>query len=85
MFDAGAFSRLSMLLLICVAGVCCLVMVGGVFTEHQNFFGVDDSLGPVAVSIKREKIIDDKDGNSKSDSNYFQYRIIIRTQEVTGF
>ena len=25
------------------------------FSEHANYFGVDEKLGPVAVSIKREK------------------------------
>ncbi|XP_066594298.1 signal-induced proliferation-associated 1-like protein 1 [Prorops nasuta] len=35
--------------------------------EHQNWFGMDEQLGPVAISIK-------KDGN--------QYRIIVRTTEL---
>jgi signal-induced proliferation-associated 1 like protein 1 len=25
-------------------------------TEHQNWFGVDDSLGPIAISIRKEKV-----------------------------
>ncbi|OWK15744.1 hypothetical protein Celaphus_00004462 [Cervus elaphus hippelaphus] len=29
--------------------------------EHANYFGVDEKLGPVAVSIKREKLEDHKD------------------------
>ncbi|KAF3427485.1 hypothetical protein E2986_04341 [Frieseomelitta varia] len=35
--------------------------------EHQNWFGMDEQLGPVAISIR-------KDGN--------QYRIIVRTSEL---
>lgn len=39
--------------------------------DHQNFIGIDeDGMGPVAVSIKREK-----------DGNRYQYRIILRTSE----
>ena len=26
------------------------------FAEHQNWFGLDDNLGPVAISIRREKV-----------------------------
>ena len=25
-------------------------------SEHQNWFGLDDNLGPVAISIRREKV-----------------------------
>lgn len=46
-------------------------------TEHANYFGVDDKLGPVAVSIKREKLEDHKDHGPQ-----YQYRIIFRTREV---
>ena len=28
------------------------------FLEHQNFFGLDENLGPVAISLRREKIDD---------------------------
>ena len=51
------------------------------YTEHQNFFGVDDNLGPVAVSLRREKIRDSGGGGSCSGWLY-QYRIIVRTSEV---
>ncbi len=27
-----------------------------VFLDHQNWFGNDDSLGPLAISIRREKV-----------------------------
>lgn len=45
--------------------------------EHANYFGVDEKLGPVAVSIKREKLEDHKDHGPQ-----YQYRIIFRTREV---
>lgn len=57
--------------------------------EHQNWFGIDDQLGPVAVSIRREKI--DENGpvissNSAKDTcsptSQYQYRLIIRTSEL---
>ncbi|UYV74634.1 SIPA1L2, partial [Cordylochernes scorpioides] len=41
--------------------------------EHQNWLGTDEQLGPVALSIKREKM-------SMSQGN-FQYRLILRTSE----
>lgn len=47
------------------------------FSEHANYFGVDEKLGPVAVSIKREKLEDHKDHGPQ-----YQYRIIFRTREV---
>ncbi|XP_070576551.1 signal-induced proliferation-associated 1-like protein 1 [Ptychodera flava] len=58
--------------------------------EHQNYLGIDENLGPVAVSIKREKL-EDKDvinsstNTSNKDNNnvQYQYRIIIRTSELT--
>ncbi|XP_067256069.1 signal-induced proliferation-associated protein 1 isoform X1 [Chanodichthys erythropterus] len=43
--------------------------------DHQNFFGIDDRLGPVAVSFRREE----KEGSSGSQYNY---RIIFRTTEL---
>lgn len=48
-----------------------------VFTEHSNYFGVDENLGPVAVSIRREKLED-----SKEHGPQYNYRIILRTSEV---
>lgn len=44
-------------------------------TEHQNFFGMDDRLGPVAISFRREE----KEGSSGAQYNC---RIIFRTTEV---
>ncbi|XP_033928049.1 LOW QUALITY PROTEIN: signal-induced proliferation-associated 1-like protein 3 [Melopsittacus undulatus] len=45
--------------------------------EHSNYFGVDEKLGPVAVSIKREKLEDHKDHGPQ-----YQYRLIFRTSEL---
>lgn len=47
------------------------------FPEHSNYFGTDDKLGPVAVSIRREKLDDTKDLKDQ-----YQYRLIVRTSEV---
>uniref|UniRef100_A0A8C5MF94 Signal induced proliferation associated 1 like 2 n=1 Tax=Leptobrachium leishanense TaxID=445787 RepID=A0A8C5MF94_9ANUR len=47
--------------------------------EHQNYFGIDDNLGPVAVSIRREKVEDVKEKEGSS----FNYRIAFRTSELT--
>lgn len=46
-------------------------------TEHWNYFGTDEKLGPVALSIRREKLEDTKDLKDQ-----YQYRIIFRTSEV---
>ena len=27
-----------------------------IFSEHQDWFGVDENLGPIAVSIRRERV-----------------------------
>lgn len=43
--------------------------------DHQNFFGMDERLGPVAISFRREE----KEGSSGSQYNY---RIIFRTTEL---
>ncbi|XP_043107963.1 signal-induced proliferation-associated 1-like protein 2 [Puntigrus tetrazona] len=45
--------------------------------EHQNYFGVDENLGPVAVSIRREKLEEAKEGPQ------YNYRVIFRTSELT--
>ncbi|XP_051528139.1 signal-induced proliferation-associated 1-like protein 2 isoform X1 [Myxocyprinus asiaticus] len=45
--------------------------------EHQNYFGVDENLGPVAVSIRREKLEEAKEGAQ------FNYRVIFRTSKLT--
>lgn len=53
-------------------------------SEHQNWFGIDEVLGPVAVSIRREKVEDNSSTNGKDSNNssVYQYRLIIRTSEL---
>lgn len=50
------------------------------FPEHSNYFGVDEKLGPVAVSLRREKLEDHREHGPQ-----YQYRIIFRTSEVGGW
>uniref|UniRef100_A0A8C3G430 Signal-induced proliferation-associated 1 like 3 n=1 Tax=Cyclopterus lumpus TaxID=8103 RepID=A0A8C3G430_CYCLU len=45
--------------------------------EHSNYFGADDKMGAVAVSIRREKLEDTKDLKDQ-----YQYRLIVRTSEL---
>ncbi|XP_055449230.1 signal-induced proliferation-associated 1-like protein 1 isoform X2 [Psammomys obesus] len=45
--------------------------------EHWNYFGADENLGPVAVSIRREKPEEMKENGSP-----YNYRIIFRTSEL---
>ncbi|XP_054432727.1 signal-induced proliferation-associated 1-like protein 2 [Pteronotus mesoamericanus] len=47
--------------------------------EHQNYFGIDENLGPVAVSVRREKV---EDAKEKEGSQY-NYRVAFRTSELT--
>ncbi|KAM6159488.1 signal-induced proliferation-associated protein 1 [Erethizon dorsatum] len=44
--------------------------------EHQNFFGVDEELGPVAVSLQREE----KEGSG--GGTLHSYRVIVRTTQL---
>uniref|UniRef100_A0A8C9WIN2 Signal-induced proliferation-associated 1 like 1 n=1 Tax=Scleropages formosus TaxID=113540 RepID=A0A8C9WIN2_SCLFO len=46
--------------------------------EHWNYFGVDDTLGPVAISLRRERLEDHKDHGPQ-----YNYRVIFRTSELT--
>ncbi|KAM6987780.1 LOW QUALITY PROTEIN: signal-induced proliferation-associated 1-like protein 3 [Tautogolabrus adspersus] len=45
--------------------------------EHSNYFGTDEKMGAVAVSIRREKLEDTKDLKDQ-----YQYRLIVRTNEL---
>uniref|UniRef100_H3D7D4 Signal induced proliferation associated 1 like 2 n=1 Tax=Tetraodon nigroviridis TaxID=99883 RepID=H3D7D4_TETNG len=47
--------------------------------EHQNYFGFDENLGPVAVSIRRERLDDGKE----KDGMQFSYRVTFRTSQLT--
>ncbi|XP_055915849.1 signal-induced proliferation-associated 1-like protein 1 isoform X2 [Eupeodes corollae] len=49
--------------------------------KHENWFGIDDNLGPVAISIKKEKINDVSNDPHSSQPRY-HFRIIIRTSEL---
>ncbi|XP_071486438.1 uncharacterized protein [Diadema antillarum] len=53
--------------------------------EHQNYFGKDDSLGPLAVSVRREKVEEQESPaeNSKDSNMRYRYRIVLRTSELT--
>ena len=60
-------------------------------TDHQNFFGVDESSGPLAISLKRERVPDDiteffdismTTATPQAPPPKHQYRIIVRTSEV---
>ena len=54
--------------------------------EHQNFFGVDEGLGPIAVSIRREVLAGKAAAGTEDDSSAAAnssgktiYRVIVRT------
>ncbi|CAJ1073753.1 signal-induced proliferation-associated 1-like protein 1 isoform X1 [Xyrichtys novacula] len=46
--------------------------------EHWNYFGIDEALGPVAVSLRREKQEEEKEHGQQ-----YNYRLIFRTSELT--
>ncbi|XP_050698401.1 signal-induced proliferation-associated 1-like protein 1 isoform X3 [Eriocheir sinensis] len=48
--------------------------------EHHNWFGMDDTLGPVAVSIRREKVEEAMD--SAHSLPTYQHRLIVRSAEL---
>ncbi len=61
-------------------------------TEHQNFFGVDETLGPIAISLKRERVpyetcdfynIHPTPGNNVTVLPKYKWRIIFRTSQVS--
>jgi len=67
--------------------VTCIILT---ITEHQDWFGMDENLGPVAVSIRRERIERQGDPNSASPlstqpSHTYHYRMLIRTSEVRSY
>uniref|UniRef100_H3C7L4 Signal induced proliferation associated 1 like 3 n=1 Tax=Tetraodon nigroviridis TaxID=99883 RepID=H3C7L4_TETNG len=45
--------------------------------EHSNYFGTDEKLGAVALSIRRERLDD-----TKELKDQYQYRLIVRTSEL---
>ncbi|EDO42942.1 predicted protein, partial [Nematostella vectensis] len=52
---------------------------------HLTYLGMDDRLGPVAVSLKREKLDENSSliRNDTDGGTQYQYRIICRTSELT--
>ncbi|GAB1604461.1 signal-induced proliferation-associated 1-like protein 2 isoform X2 [Argonauta hians] len=52
-------------------------------SDHQNYFGIDENLGPTAISIKREKTDGRENNLGKADYGQFQFRIIFRTSELS--
>lgn len=53
--------------------------------EHQNYFGIDNVLGPVALSLRREKLESPENplsDNGKDSTARYLYRIILRTSEL---
>lgn len=49
--------------------------------EHQNWFGMDEQLGPVAISIKKDKPVNQPLTSDPSHQQYL-YRLIVRTSEL---
>lgn len=47
--------------------------------EHQNYFGADENLGPVAVSVRRERL----DEGKEKDGAQYNYRVTFRTSQLT--
>ncbi|XP_059617867.1 signal-induced proliferation-associated 1-like protein 2 isoform X2 [Phlebotomus argentipes] len=50
--------------------------------EHQNWFGVDEELGPIAISLKREKIPNSSNSVDSEMSPLYQFRVVVRTSEL---
>ncbi|XP_051238608.1 signal-induced proliferation-associated 1-like protein 2 isoform X2 [Dicentrarchus labrax] len=44
--------------------------------DHQNYFAVDENFGPVALSVRREKLEHEK------DERQYNYRVILRTRQL---
>lgn len=56
----------------------CCFSAASFTSEHWNYFGMDEALGPVAVSLRREKLEEDKEHGQQ-----YNYRLIFRTSEVS--
>ena len=58
------------------------------FSDHQNWFGIDENLGPVAVTIRRERVPATGEENRlmgpslTNTSDHFMYRLIVRTSDL---
>ena len=78
---------------VCMCACACVTIATpspSDLTEHQNFFGVDENLGPIAISIRREKVPDQLGNFYQLQPNTVppppknMYRVIFRTSEVSG-
>lgn len=49
--------------------------------EHQNWIGIDEQLGPVAISIKKERPVHQPISSDPSHPQHL-YRLIVRTSEL---
>ncbi|XP_017317356.1 signal-induced proliferation-associated 1-like protein 2 isoform X2 [Ictalurus punctatus] len=47
--------------------------------DHQNYFGMDENLGPVAISVRRERLEEMKEKEGLA----YNYRIVFRTSQLT--
>lgn len=54
------------------------------FSAHQNYFGIDENLGPLAVSIVRDKM-EVPDVRRLGLTSPYIYRLIIRLSDLTTF
>ena len=54
------------------------------FIDHQNFFGIDENIGPIAISLKRERIPDEvvEFYGIMGSAPKYQHRVIVRTSQV---
>jgi len=52
------------------------------FIEHTNFIGIDEVYGPVAISLRRDKMEEDLPPTVGGPTSKHFYRIIIRTCQV---
>ena len=52
--------------------------------DHQNFFGIDENIGPIAISLKRERIPDEvvEFYGIMGSAPKYQHRVIVRTSQV---
>ena len=51
--------------------------------EHQNWFGIDENVGPIAISIRKERIGAAVSESSESNQIKYQYRLILRTSDLS--
>ena len=55
-----------------------------IHVDHQNFFGIDENVGPIAISLKRERIPDEvvEFYGIMGSAPKYQHRVIVRTSQV---